>query len=108
MFSMLTGDTTISSGDAFLGGMSVLRGAAGARKHLVGYCPQFDALIDQMTVRETLWMYARLRGIHAADIGRVVDKLVDQLTLEKYGDREAGKLRYTCSPSSVCMKCRRR
>ena len=105
---MLTGDTTISSGDAFLGGMSVLRGAAGARKHLVGYCPQFDALIDQMTVRETLWMYARLRGIHAADIGRVVDKLVDQLTLKKYADRQAGKLRYTCSPSSVCMKCRRR
>jgi len=101
---MLTGDTTISSGDAFLGGMSVLRGAAGARKHLVGYCPQFDALIDQMTVRETLWMYARLRGIHAADIGRVVEKLIDQLTLERYADREAGKLRYTCLPT-VCTKC---
>lgn len=28
-FSMLTGDINISSGDAFLGGMSVARGAAG-------------------------------------------------------------------------------
>ena len=69
----------------------------GARRRLVGYCPQFDALIGQMTVRETLWMYARLRGILAADIGRVVDKLIDQLTLDKYADREAGKLRYTAA-----------
>ena len=92
-FSMLTGDTAISSGDAFLDGRSVSRSAAGARKDLIGYCPQFDALIDQMTVRETLWMYARLRGIHAADIRRVVDQLIHQLTLNKYANREAGKLR---------------
>jgi len=94
-FAMLTGDTTVSAGDAFLGGASVARGAAGARKDLVGYCPQFDALIDQMTVRETLWMYARLRGIHAAHIGRVVERFIGQLTLNKYADREAGKLRYS-------------
>ena len=98
-FAMFTGDTTVSSGDAFLGGLSVVRGAAGARRRLVGFCPQFDALIDQMTVRETLWMYARLRGIHASDIGRVVEKLIDQLTLRQYANREAGKLRYT--PSNV-------
>ena len=104
-FSMLTGDTTISSGDAFLSGTSVLRGAAGARQRLVGYCPQFDALIDQMTVRETLWMYARLRGIHSVDIDGVVEKLIDQLTLEKYGDRQAGRLRYTRSSASICMMC---
>jgi len=93
-FAMLTGDITVSSGDAFLAGMSVVRGVAGARRRLVGFCPQFDALIDQMTVRETLWMFARLRGIHAGDISRVVEKLINQLTLEEYADREAGKLRY--------------
>ena len=75
----------------------------GARRRLVGYCPQFDALIGQMTVRETLWMYARLRGILAADIGRVVDKLIDQLTLDKYADREAGKLRYTAAKQN-CLQ----
>ena len=92
-FAMLTGDITVSSGDAFLAGMSVVQGVAGARRRLVGFCPQFDALIDQMTVRETLWMYARLRGIHTEDISRVVEKLINQLTLEEYADRESGKLR---------------
>jgi len=100
-FAMLTGETTVSSGDAFLGGLSVVRGAAGARRRLVGFCPQFDALIDQMTVRETLWMYARLRGIHRFDIDIVVEKLINQLTLQKYANREAGKLRYT-----ICSVCK--
>jgi len=92
-FAMLTGDITVSSGDAFLAGMSVGRGVSGARRRLVGFCPQFDALIDQMTVRETLWMYARLRGIRAKDISRVVEKLIRQLTLWEYANRQAGKLR---------------
>ena len=69
-------------------------GLGDARRRLVGFCPQFDALVDQMTVRETLWMYARLRGIHAGDIGRLVDKLIQQLTLNEYANRQAGKLRY--------------
>jgi len=94
-FAMLTGETSVSSGDAFLGGLSVVRGVAGARRRLVGFCPQFDALIDQMTVRETLWMYARLRGIHGGDIGRVVEKLIEQLTLQEHANKGAGKLRYT-------------
>jgi len=93
-FAMLTGDTTVSSGDAFLAGLSVVHGEAGARGRLIGFCPQFDALIDQMTVSETLWMYARLRGINSAHIGAVVDKLIDQLTLQKYANRQAGQLRY--------------
>lgn len=33
-----------------------------ARKH-VGYAPQFDALMDLMTGRELLRMFALLRGV---------------------------------------------
>jgi ABC-type multidrug transport system ATPase subunit len=29
----------------------------------IGYCPQFDALYDELTGREHLHLYARLRGI---------------------------------------------
>jgi len=94
-FAMMSGETSITSGDAFLAGMSVAYGEAGAHRRLVGFCPQFDALIDQMTVRETLWMFARLHGICRDDIGRVVAKLIDQLTLQPYANRQAGKLRYT-------------
>lgn len=29
----------------------------------IGYCPQFDALYDELTAREHIQLYARLRGI---------------------------------------------
>ena len=61
----------------------------------LGYCPQFDALINQMTVTETLWMYARLRGVAEQCIAGVVDKLVQQLTLGKHAHKQAGDLRYS-------------
>ena len=59
----------------------------------LGYCPQFDALIEQMTVRETLRMYARLRGVKEEDIFPLVDALIQNLFLEQYKDKQAGTLR---------------
>ena len=38
----------------------------------IGYCPQFDALIDLLTGRELLTMYARLRGVYESQIKHVV------------------------------------
>lgn len=37
----------------------------------IGYCPQFDALFDDLTAREHLELYTRLRGIHWKDEERV-------------------------------------
>lgn len=37
----------------------------------MGYCPQFDAIDDQLTGREHLYLYARLRGVPAENIKRV-------------------------------------
>ncbi|KAH3872038.1 phospholipid-transporting ATPase ABCA3-like isoform X2 [Dreissena polymorpha] len=83
-FKMLTGDETLTSGAAFLNGYDVSTNIAEVRQYL-GYCPQFDALIDQMTGRETLFMYARLRGIK--DIPALVEDLLDALLLTQYADK---------------------
>ena len=53
----------------------------------MGYCPQFDALIDQMTGRETLTMYARLRGVPSSNIKHIVDNLITLLMLEPHADK---------------------
>ncbi|KAG6447128.1 hypothetical protein O3G_MSEX004759 [Manduca sexta] len=64
-FRMLTGDARISAGDAFVHGYS-LRGHVRDVHRLIGYCPQFDALFDNLTGRETLRIFCLLRGIPAA------------------------------------------
>ena len=60
----------------------------------LGYCPQFDALIDQMTGRETLYMYARLRGIEESQIASTVNQIIDIMMLNKHADKECGVYRY--------------
>ncbi|KAL0893030.1 hypothetical protein ABMA27_014684 [Loxostege sticticalis] len=61
-FRMLTGDSHISSGDAYVHGLSIKTNIQEVHRH-IGYCPQFDALFDNLTARETLRIFCLLRGI---------------------------------------------
>lgn len=83
---MLTGENEISGGDASIMGHSVSNDWRGVnyfkKENLVimewfqagantGYCPQFDAVIKEMSGEETLYMFARIRGIPEKDIPQV-------------------------------------
>jgi ATP-binding cassette subfamily A (ABC1) protein 3 len=46
-----------------------------------------------MTGRETLTMYARLRGVQENQIKGVVTELLDIMMLRKYADRQTGVYR---------------
>lgn len=61
-FKMLTGDMKIPYGDAWVNGLS-LKSEMKKINKLIGYCPQFDALLDNLTGRETLIMFCLIRGI---------------------------------------------
>ncbi|XP_076469399.1 phospholipid-transporting ATPase ABCA3-like [Babylonia areolata] len=88
-FKMLTGDVSVTSGNAYLKGYDVINQIKEVQQNM-GYCPQFDALLDTMTGRETLQMYARLRGVPSQHIETVVDKLIDIMMLEPHKDKQAG------------------
>ncbi|KAF6122835.1 hypothetical protein HJG60_000032 [Phyllostomus discolor] len=85
-FKMLTGEETITSGDAFVGGYSISSDIGKVRQR-IGYCPQFDALLDHMTGRETLVMYARLRGIPERHISACVENTLRGLLLEPHANK---------------------
>ena len=65
-FRMLTGDTRPTLGDALILGRSVQE--RGVVERAIGYCPQVDALIDQLSGRQHLTLYARLRGVPRAKV----------------------------------------
>ncbi|XP_013411172.1 ATP-binding cassette sub-family A member 3 isoform X2 [Lingula anatina] len=85
-FKMLTGDEIVSSGNAYLQNVDIRSNIKTVQQRL-GYCPQFDALLDQMTGRETLFMFARLRGVVEAQIPSVVQNLMSTLLLEEHADK---------------------
>ena len=92
VFKMLTGEIRPSFGSAHVAGISVEDDLAEVRQK-IGYCAQFDSIIDQLTVHETLWMYACAHGIPAEVRQEVIDRLIERLTLKPYTDKRAGKLR---------------
>uniref|UniRef100_A0A665VH83 ABC transporter domain-containing protein n=1 Tax=Echeneis naucrates TaxID=173247 RepID=A0A665VH83_ECHNA len=85
-FKMLTGDESVTSGDAFIDGYSILRDIKKVQQR-IGYCPQFDAILDHMTGRETLSMYARLRGIPEKYVSGCVENVLRSLLLEPHADK---------------------
>uniref|UniRef100_A0A667XKN2 ATP binding cassette subfamily A member 7 n=1 Tax=Myripristis murdjan TaxID=586833 RepID=A0A667XKN2_9TELE len=88
-FRMLTGDTPITYGEAFLNHHSVLTEMERVHQ-LMGYCPQFDAISDLLTGQEHLELYARLRGVPEDSVAKVAQWGVKKLGLTQYADREAG------------------
>ncbi|XP_039200906.1 ATP-binding cassette sub-family A member 2 isoform X2 [Crotalus tigris] len=87
-FKMLTGDETTTNGKAFINGHSILKELLQVQQSL-GYCPQFDALFDELTAQEHLELYTRLRGIPWKDEERVVKWAMKKLELAKCANKPA-------------------
>ncbi|XP_046356645.2 phospholipid-transporting ATPase ABCA3-like isoform X2 [Haliotis rufescens] len=85
-FKMITGDVMLTHGNVFLRSFNIKNHTQKVQENM-GYCPQFDALIDQMTGRETLTMYARLKGVPESCIKGVCDNLLDIMMLRQYSDK---------------------
>lgn len=86
-FKMLTGDHRISSGEAFVRGISLKNDMPEVHK-IIGYCPQFDALIEDLTGSETLELFSLLRGIHPNDIPALSRRLANELNFTKHIDKK--------------------
>ncbi|XP_053607354.1 ATP-binding cassette sub-family A member 2-like isoform X2 [Plodia interpunctella] len=85
-FKMLMGDESISSGDAFVSGYSVKKNITEVHKN-IGYCPQFDAVFSELTGRETLRVFALLRGLREDAVPSTTAALAAALGFTKHLDK---------------------
>ena len=90
-FRMLTGDLRPSAGYSFVHGFDITKQKRHVFKH-IGYCPQFDALFDELTPVEHMLLMARLRGISWKEENRHVNQLLRRLDLCEYLNTPVGKL----------------
>ncbi|XP_041481767.1 ATP-binding cassette sub-family A member 2-like isoform X2 [Lytechinus variegatus] len=88
-FKMLCGDLGITGGDAYINKDSIFKKKMKAYK-CIGYCPQFDALFDELTAREHLLLYARIKGVQQKDEKQVVTWALRKMALMQYADRPVG------------------
>ena len=61
-------------------------------RKLIRYCPQFDALFPNLTVKKHLEFYARIKGVIPTMREIVVKRQIVEIDLEEYDNRYANKL----------------
>ena len=61
-------------------------------KSMFGYCPQFDAIFEYMTVFENLKFYSRIKGVDPNKTDKLIKAMLESMTLSNYKDKIAGRL----------------
>lgn len=89
--SMLTGMFPPTSGTAVINGYDIRTNLQKARSS-IGLCPQHNILFDELTVREHIVFYGRLKGLRNEDIEEEVQKYVQLLELEPKIDAMSASL----------------
>lgn len=86
-FSMLTGDLFPSDGNAYMEGkINVINNLCRFQQN-IGYCPQFDALLDNLTGVETLQLMGALRGIPFRRLTTEVNDLIRMVDLQTHASK---------------------
>ncbi|KAK4876910.1 hypothetical protein RN001_009416 [Aquatica leii] len=90
-FKIMTGDIKMSFGDAWINGINLTSHMKKVYQ-CIGYCPQFDGLLDDLTCNETLIIFSMLRGM-SFKAGKVVaKKLAIDLDFAKHLNKKVKEL----------------
>ena len=89
MLSILNGSITPQEGSITINGHDISEPAA---KALIGFVPQDDLLVEELTVRQNLWFTAKLcfEGMSDEEIDRRVTKTLKDLGLDAVGHLKVG------------------
>ncbi|CAL9749914.1 unnamed protein product [Musa acuminata subsp. burmannicoides] len=82
LINCLTGITPVTGGDALIYGYSV-RSSVGMSKirRMIGVCPQFDILWDELSALEHLHLFASIKGLPPSRIKSVAEKSLADVKL---------------------------
>ena len=61
-------------------------------RNLIGYCPQFNAIFDYLTVYENLEFYGLIKGAKKNRINDIVNALIEEMNLTKFKNKISGNL----------------
>lgn len=55
---------------------------------IIGYCPQFDALLENLTGRETIIIYCLLRGLKYSESKQIAENLALAFDFQRHIDKK--------------------
>ena len=90
-FKCITQEISSTSGEIFLNGVKT-NNNFDLIKNQFGYCPQYDAIFEYMTVFENLEFYAKLKGVKKEFIIQIVNAVIYEMKLDEFIKKMAGRL----------------
>lgn len=91
IFKMSTGETMITAGEIYTHGYNQ-KYQLSKIYNIIGYCPQFDALLSGLTCRETLEIFAMVRGVSPKRVKPYVEYYAKQLDFIEHIDKRSMQL----------------
>ncbi|XP_042143725.1 cholesterol transporter ABCA5 [Ixodes scapularis] len=88
---VIVGEESPSSGRVAVGGFEITSNMCQAFK-MLGYCPQHDALWNNLTLQEHLHLFGALRGIKSQEIGPATAWLMEKLNIQEHAAKRAKQL----------------
>ena len=90
-FKCLTGEETPDYGKLFMGGNDVrTRSGFDSARCLIGYCPQFEAIFENLTVYQHLDFYASIKGVRSDYKAELIMKQIKEMDLGDFTHVNAG------------------
>ena len=90
-FKCITQELAQDNGEITINGKNI-NGNFDELNKLIGYCPQFDAIFEHLTVYENLEFYARIKGIKINLIKQLVTYMIMEMSLNEFTNKIAGRL----------------
>ena len=90
-FKCITQEITPTNGDVFLEGRKT-NNNFGKIKNQFGYCPQYDAIFEYLTVYENLEFYAKLKGVKQDHLKVLINAVIFEMKLDEFINKISGRL----------------
>ena len=90
-FKCITNEISRNNGNIFVDGKSVNENFSKVSQ-MFGYCPQFDAIFEYMSVYENLEFYARIKGIKGENLKQIIMAMIEEMSLGEFTNKISGRL----------------
>ena len=113
-FKCITQEIAPTHGKIYVNGRD-MRNSFSELSSIFGYCPQFDAIFEYMSVYENLEFYGKIKGIKPEYLDTVIRAMIEEMSLDEFVNKIAGRLSggnkrklsvaisFLCSPPIVLL-----
>ena len=113
-FKCITQELSPTHGKIYINGRD-MRNNFSELSSVFGYCPQFDAIFEYMTVYENLEFYGKIKGIKQEYLEKVINAMIQEMSLSEFTNKMSGRLSggnkrklsvaisFLCSPPIVLL-----